>query len=756
MARSGNDTDGTKIDMAPQTSGPGHRGPVPTFLLILVGYLYLCCLLGVWTSMSGLTGLALGLLAETVGLSWQGRSLRKTTFRRMEVSGLLLLLLCAAKPLLPWPAVSYLIPTLEFLSGLLVGLGAASQAHRSGPERTLHAGRAISLALANLSMPLMVILGLRLLGKTIPLTPLDAGTADAIGSTLALCGVGLSATSALMRLSGPRRSPLSYAYSLLLLGPGLCSLLQSWLPVSGPLLGWSCLLWAGAPVLLSSLMVQRERAGWDEALLSIAAAFGTCAFLLWQRGFYGSGSVIYPLDEKQPLLVPTALVLAIVSCVSLVRLGRASATEDGATERVSTQACPKQDLQTMAHELGLSSREGDVLTGIVAGETVRETSSRLGLSMGTVSTYRSRICKKAGVKGTPALLALIARRQSEQGKEARLERQPTRRGSGPLGDVRQALAIVTLSFSALPLGFVAWYPSSIEHEKPIVTIGLLVGILVGEAYGAHRRPAQGQPDGGGKRCAGALPWLMLTFQWLLVLLVESRMRALSNWGWLTCFACGLAGALAATPDIPADADPSQRRLPLPSGMLALALAGFLAGIASSWFCVMDTRSPVLALGPVVCALPLLATLLLRERKGAANLTLGVSAPFFVGVFCGTGPLDGLLPVAQSAVTYALLFVAASALATVAVTLTLRDFRAMARLREAEGAQPAEAWLRGHGLSEAECAVALRLGQGLDVSAIADELCLARSTVATQRQKTYGKLDVHSQRELIALLTSRRG
>lgn len=81
---------------------------------------------------------------------------------------------------------------------------------------------------------------------------------------------------------------------------------------------------------------------------------------------------------------------------------------------------------------------------------------------------------------------------------------------------------------------------------------------------------------------------------------------------------------------------------------------------------------------------------------------------------------------------------------------------MARLREAEGAQPAEAWLRGHGLSEAECAVALRLGQGLDVSAIADELCLARSTVATQRQKTYGKLDVHSQRELIALLTSRRG
>lgn len=55
---------------------------------------------------------------------------------------------------------------------------------------------------------------------------------------------------------------------------------------------------------------------------------------------------------------------------------------------------------------------------------------------------------------------------------------------------------------------------------------------------------------------------MLTFQWLLVLLVESRMRALSNWGWLTCFACGLAGALAATPDIPADADPSQRRLPL--------------------------------------------------------------------------------------------------------------------------------------------------------------------------------------------------
>lgn len=147
---------------------------------------------------------------------------------------------------------------------------------------------------------------------------------------------------------------------------------------------------------------------------------------------------------------------------------------------------------------------------------------------------------------------------------------------------------------------------------------------------------------------------------------------------------------------------------------------------------------------------------MREQKGAANLTLGVTAPFFVGVFCGTGPLDGLLPVAQSTVTYALLFVAASALATVAVTLTLRDFRAMARLRETEGAQPAEAWLRGHGLSEAECAVALRLGQGLNVSAIADELCLARSTVATHRQKTYGKLDVHSQRELIALLTSRRG
>jgi DNA-binding NarL/FixJ family response regulator len=56
-----------------------------------------------------------------------------------------------------------------------------------------------------------------------------------------------------------------------------------------------------------------------------------------------------------------------------------------------------------AHEL-LSDREFQVLRMIASGKTVKQIASEISLSVKTVSTYRTRILEKTGMKTTAELI----------------------------------------------------------------------------------------------------------------------------------------------------------------------------------------------------------------------------------------------------------------------------------------------------------------------------------------------------------------
>jgi DNA-binding NarL/FixJ family response regulator len=62
----------------------------------------------------------------------------------------------------------------------------------------------------------------------------------------------------------------------------------------------------------------------------------------------------------------------------------------------------------MPHEL-LSRREFEVLRLIAAGKAVKQVAAELGVSLGTISTYRARILKKLGLDSTYALIQYALR-----------------------------------------------------------------------------------------------------------------------------------------------------------------------------------------------------------------------------------------------------------------------------------------------------------------------------------------------------------
>lgn len=70
----------------------------------------------------------------------------------------------------------------------------------------------------------------------------------------------------------------------------------------------------------------------------------------------------------------------------------------------------RQDQSQIPHE-ALSNREFQVLQLLVNGHTVTEIAQQLSLSVNTISTYRSRICEKLGVRGLAELLSYATRHE---------------------------------------------------------------------------------------------------------------------------------------------------------------------------------------------------------------------------------------------------------------------------------------------------------------------------------------------------------
>lgn len=80
----------------------------------------------------------------------------------------------------------------------------------------------------------------------------------------------------------------------------------------------------------------------------------------------------------------------------------------GLAERLAYDLRRRAD--TPAHEL-LSDREFQVLRMIGAGKTVKEIADELSLSVKTVSTYRSRILEKTGMRTTADLIRYALQEQ---------------------------------------------------------------------------------------------------------------------------------------------------------------------------------------------------------------------------------------------------------------------------------------------------------------------------------------------------------
>lgn len=70
----------------------------------------------------------------------------------------------------------------------------------------------------------------------------------------------------------------------------------------------------------------------------------------------------------------------------------------------------RRGADTPAHEL-LSDREFQVLRMIASGKTVKDIADELSLSVKTVSTYRSRILEKTGMKTTAELIRYALQEQ---------------------------------------------------------------------------------------------------------------------------------------------------------------------------------------------------------------------------------------------------------------------------------------------------------------------------------------------------------
>jgi DNA-binding NarL/FixJ family response regulator len=93
----------------------------------------------------------------------------------------------------------------------------------------------------------------------------------------------------------------------------------------------------------------------------------------------------------------------LVAAVNRVMLGKKYITPNIAEKLANSL---DQDLDKLSHEY-LSDREFEVLKLIAAGQAVSDIASRLSLSVTTISTYRSRIMSKMGLK-TNAELILYA------------------------------------------------------------------------------------------------------------------------------------------------------------------------------------------------------------------------------------------------------------------------------------------------------------------------------------------------------------
>ncbi len=643
------------------------------------------------------------------------------TVLTLEALALGLLAAAAGGASLP-PVVKETVGAVSFTAG---SFATASVILAQGPkQKTPSPGSCARTCGASLLLPLVIVFGfgLRSSDDAEAMAPLPACLSAVLPLMVLLTGLVVVFTAAWLRQRDVRAG-----IGALILAVALGALALFALTGWGRAWGYALPALAVVPALLASCAgrLSREgRASSEEALIGSVPGLVIAGVFLCAGNCRGLS--LYPFEgqaDPQSTVAWLMVALCVLSWASEL-LGAPRRAESCRAEKDAVEGLARQ---AVAY-LGLSSREADVACFLLQGATVKQTAAELGVSAGTVATYRKRVFDKAGVHGAGELRAKLVSDASGAGAYT----GPGRRAI-PVWALAPAAALLLFAFQlGLRTGSVAAMRAGLDNMRPLVALGMLVGVAGARLMGWTPMRA--------RRGAICLALLAALASDVMVAQLQYPAAVAGNdFTWVFVLAAGAASSFGACVALGYSPARQGGCGYLPISCMASAVAAGVLGLRGA------ETSSILGgdLGSIAAAavLTVAAAVLAASYKGREAL-LGC---YLVGCLLGHVSLLALPTelTAGLAVVRLLLVAALCARARVSAG-RVRDWG-----KRAGGAAPGkEEALAAVGLTEAERVVCDLLAQGMTVPQIADKLVLSRSTVATQKKAVYRKMGVHSQAELI--------
>ncbi|MDO4849064.1 MAG: helix-turn-helix transcriptional regulator [Coriobacteriia bacterium] len=637
--------------------------------------------------------------------------------------------------LLAVAAVGALLPTVvkgvAWIASFTVGSFASASAilAQAPKQKAPSAGSCLRMCGASLLLPLVIVFGfgLRSGDDAEAMAPLPACLSAVLPVLVLLAGLAVVFAAAWLRQRDVRTG-----IGALILAVALGALALFALTGRGRAWGYALPALTAVSVLIASCvgrLSREDRASSEEALIggvsgAVLGGVFLCAGSCRGVSLYSSADQVGPRPTIAWLLVALCVLSWASELLGAPRRAESCRDEKDAAEGLARQA--------VAY-LGLSSREADVACFLLQGATVKQTAAELGVSAGTVATYRRRVFDKAGVRGAGELRAKLVSDASGAGAYA---------GPGcraiPVWALAPAAALLFFAFQlGLRTGSAAAMRTGLDNMRPLVALGMLAG-----AAGAR---LMGWTPMGARRGAICLALLAALASDVMVAQLQYPAAVAGNdFTWAFVLAAGAAssfGACAALGFSPARQGECGY---LPISCMASAVAAGVFGLRGG-----ETLSILGGdLGSIAAAavLTAAAAVLAASYKGREAL-LGC---YLVGCLLGHVSLLALPTELTGGLAVVRLLLAAALCARARVSAgRVRDWG-----KRAGGAAPGkEEALAAVGLTEAERIVCDLLAQGMTVPQIADKLLLSRSTVATQKKAVYRKMGVHSQAELIERVMS---
>ena len=639
----------------------------------------------------------------------------------LEALALGLLAAAAGGASLP-PIVKETVGAVSFAAG---SFASASATLAQGPkQKAPSAGSCLRMCGAFLLLPLAIVFGfgLRSSDEAGIMAPLPAS----LSATLPLM-VLLTGLTVVFMVSWLRRRDVRAGGGALVLAVAPVALAVFVATSRGRVWGYALPALTAASVLLVSCagrLPREGRASSEEALIGSVPGLVLAGVFLYAGNCRGLS--LYPfVAQADPQSTISWLLVAL--CV----LSWASELL-GAPRRAESWRAEKGDSEGLAlraaTRLGLSPREVDVARFLLQGVTVKKAAAELGVSAGTVATYRKRVFDKAGVSGAEELRARLV-----------ADNASARAYAGPGNQAMSAWALAAsaaLLFFAFRFGLrtedVAAMRTGLDNMRPLVALGMLMG-----AAGARLMGWTPMRVRRGAICLALLA--ALTSDVMVAQLQYPSAVAGNDFTWVFVLAAGTASSFGACAALGCSPARQAECGYLPTSCMASAVASGVVGLRGA--AALSILGGDLGRAAAAAVLAAAAMVLVSSYRGREAL-LGC---YLIGCLLGHVSLLAL-PTELTGTLAVIRFFLAAVLCARARALAgrVRDWGE----RNGGAIPEKEETLAALGLTEAERAVCDLLARGMTVPQIADRLVLSRNTVASQKKSVYRKMDVHSQAELI--------